>query len=132
MASFLIQHRRRDPRSAAPVGPRDPRAGMSRQPAPNVAPTMQGPPAASSSTASTPTGPAGGGQWAIGAGTSDAEKVTTNLSMKLRLVLKFSSLWQAALIMQVLQLSDEQIALLPPEQRQSIMVLKEQIARSSR
>ncbi|XP_065579305.1 cleavage stimulation factor subunit 2-like [Artemia franciscana] len=37
---------------------------------------------------------------------------------------------KAALIMQVLQLSDEQIALLPPEQRHSIMVLKEQIARS--
>ena len=33
--------------------------------------------------------------------------------------------------MQVLQLSDEQIALLPPDQRQSIMVLKDQIARSS-
>ncbi|GAB6032530.1 Cleavage stimulation factor subunit 2 [Chamberlinius hualienensis] len=39
---------------------------------------------------------------------------------------------KAELIMQVLQLSDEQIALLPPEQRQSIMVLKEQIARSAR
>ncbi|KAL3189341.1 hypothetical protein MRX96_002658 [Rhipicephalus microplus] len=42
--------------------------------------------------------------------------------------------WQAekaALIMQVLQLSDQQIALLPPDQRQSIMVLKEQIARST-
>ncbi|KAG8178440.1 hypothetical protein JTE90_016112 [Oedothorax gibbosus] len=37
---------------------------------------------------------------------------------------------KAALIMQVLQLSEEQIAMLPPEQRQSIMVLKEQIARS--
>lgn len=33
--------------------------------------------------------------------------------------------------MQVLQLSDEQIAALPPEQRQSILVLKEQIAKSS-
>jgi cleavage stimulation factor subunit 2 len=33
--------------------------------------------------------------------------------------------------MQVLQLSDEQIALLPPDQRQSIMVLKEQIAKTS-
>lgn len=33
--------------------------------------------------------------------------------------------------MQVLQLSDQQIALLPPDQRQSIMVLKEQIARSA-
>ncbi|CAL1284762.1 unnamed protein product [Larinioides sclopetarius] len=37
---------------------------------------------------------------------------------------------KAALIMQVLQLSDQQIAMLPPEQRQSIMILKEQIARS--
>ncbi|XP_053680775.1 cleavage stimulation factor subunit 2 tau variant-like [Anopheles nili] len=38
---------------------------------------------------------------------------------------------KAALIMQVLQLSDEQINLLPPEQRNSILVLKEQIVRSS-
>ena len=32
--------------------------------------------------------------------------------------------------MQVLQLSDEQISMLPPEQRQSILILKDQIARS--
>ncbi|XP_074655262.1 cleavage stimulation factor subunit 2-like [Tubulanus polymorphus] len=38
---------------------------------------------------------------------------------------------KAALIMQVLQLSDEQIARLPPDQRQSILILKDQIARSS-
>lgn len=38
---------------------------------------------------------------------------------------------KAALIMQVLQLSDEQIAMLPPEQRTSILVLKEQIAKST-
>lgn len=38
---------------------------------------------------------------------------------------------KAALIMQVLQLSDEQIALLPPEQRASILMLKEQIAKST-
>ncbi|XP_055373846.1 cleavage stimulation factor subunit 2 tau variant [Condylostylus longicornis] len=38
---------------------------------------------------------------------------------------------KAALIMQVLQLSDEQIGQLPPEQRQSILVLKEQIAKST-
>ncbi|XP_012347699.1 cleavage stimulation factor subunit 2 isoform X2 [Apis florea] len=38
---------------------------------------------------------------------------------------------KAALIMQVLQLSDEQIAMLPPEQRQSILLLKEQIAKSA-
>jgi len=33
--------------------------------------------------------------------------------------------------MQVLQLSDDQIAMLPEDQRQSIMILKEQLARSS-
>lgn len=38
---------------------------------------------------------------------------------------------KAQLIMQVLQLSEEQIAMLSPEQRQSIMVLKEQIAKST-
>lgn len=38
---------------------------------------------------------------------------------------------KAALIMQVLQLSDEQIAILPPEQRTSILVLKEQISKST-
>ncbi|VVC32618.1 Hypothetical protein CINCED_3A024567 [Cinara cedri] len=38
---------------------------------------------------------------------------------------------KAALIMQVLQLTEEQIAKLPAEQRQSILVLKEQIAKSA-
>ncbi|XP_044731975.1 cleavage stimulation factor subunit 2-like isoform X4 [Chrysoperla carnea] len=38
---------------------------------------------------------------------------------------------KATLIMQVLQLSDDQIAMLPPEQRTSILVLKEQIAKST-
>lgn len=38
---------------------------------------------------------------------------------------------KAALIMQVLALSDEQIALLPSEQRNSILVLKEQLAKSA-
>lgn len=33
--------------------------------------------------------------------------------------------------MQVLQLTEEQIAMLPPEQRQSILMLKEQIAQSA-
>ncbi|KAL3881279.1 hypothetical protein ACJMK2_027734 [Sinanodonta woodiana] len=37
---------------------------------------------------------------------------------------------KAALIMQVLQLTDQQIAMLPPEQRQSILILKEQISKS--
>lgn len=38
---------------------------------------------------------------------------------------------KAALIMQVLQLTDEQISMLPQDQRQSILILKEQIAKSS-
>ncbi|GCB61329.1 hypothetical protein scyTo_0007034 [Scyliorhinus torazame] len=38
---------------------------------------------------------------------------------------------KAALIMQVLQLTPEQIAMLPPEQRQSILILKEQIQKSA-
>ena len=38
---------------------------------------------------------------------------------------------KANLIMQVLQLSDEQISVLPAEQRQSILALKEQIAKST-
>ena len=50
----------------------------------------------------------------------------------LRYILTFFFVFQAALIMQVLQLSDEQIAMLPPDQRQSILILKEQIARSTK
>ncbi|XP_067674179.1 cleavage stimulation factor subunit 2-like [Haliotis asinina] len=38
---------------------------------------------------------------------------------------------KAALIMQVLQLTDQQISMLPPEQRQSIIILKDQIAKSA-
>ncbi|CAN2387538.1 pre-mRNA cleavage required for polyadenylation [Pristimantis euphronides] len=38
---------------------------------------------------------------------------------------------KAALIMQVLQLTSDQIAMLPPEQRQSILILKEQIQKST-
>ncbi|RNA37462.1 cleavage stimulation factor subunit 2 tau variant [Brachionus plicatilis] len=38
---------------------------------------------------------------------------------------------KAALIMQVLQLTDDQIAMLPQEQRQSILMLKDQIAQSA-
>lgn len=38
---------------------------------------------------------------------------------------------KAALIMQVLQLTDQQIAMLPPDQRASILILKEQISKSA-
>lgn len=44
----------------------------------------------------------------------------------------FSALcFQAALIMQVLQLTDQQIAMLPPDQRQSILILKEQLTKNA-
>ncbi|XP_046990194.1 cleavage stimulation factor subunit 2 tau variant isoform X1 [Schistocerca americana] len=93
----------RDPRERV-----DPRTGTAplpvaapRPPAP-VAPVTAPRPAPAASTASPSSAPGAA---------SDQEK--------------------AALIMQVLQLSDEQIAMLPPEQRQSILVLKEQIAKST-
>jgi len=96
----------RDPRY------RDPRS-ISRQPVsmPAVPPVSRpvAPPAPIAPPAAPPS--TGGFPGAIPSGASDQEK--------------------AALIMQVLQLSDEQIAMLPPEQRQSILVLKEQIAKST-
>ncbi|KAF7275887.1 hypothetical protein GWI33_011171, partial [Rhynchophorus ferrugineus] len=115
----------RDPRNVPaqfPIDPRqaargDPRQKNMSQPPPSVPPPSVRPPAVSnnipppianlpprSSVASAVSG-------ATNPGTSDQEK--------------------AALIMQVLQLSDEQIAMLPPEQRTSILVLKEQIAKSA-
>lgn len=94
----------RDPRSASTVTNMGTRAGLTPTAAshPNPAPRPVAPPA--------PTAPAGG-LGSLPSGASDQEK--------------------AALIMQVLQLSDEQIAMLPPEQRKSILVLKEQIAKST-
>ncbi|EEB16852.1 A-kinase anchor protein, putative [Pediculus humanus corporis] len=106
----------RDPRAAANLDPRtpavDPRSGVSintptpppRQPAPVPVPNPSG-------TISQRPTPGGMPPNALSNAVSDQEK--------------------AALIMQVLQLSDEQIAMLPPEQRQSILVLKEQIAKST-
>ncbi|XP_075238351.1 cleavage stimulation factor subunit 2 CstF64 [Lycorma delicatula] len=108
-----VDHFGRDPRG--PIAPdrfqRDPRAGMVPVPpapvprpvAPPIPPQPVAPPA---SMQQQPRLPAG-----IPSGATDQEK--------------------AALIMQVLQLSDEQISMLPPEQRQSILVLKEQIAKST-
>lgn len=73
----------------------------------------------------------------LSAGGSDSEKVGCKFKMYLVWYSKkYSKLtlvvFQAALIMQVLQLTDEQIAVLPAEQRQSILVLKEQIAKSAK
>lgn len=116
--NFIPEHFPRDPRvTAADRFPQrdprervDPRTGAA--PMPVVAPR---PPQPVVPTTTVTPRPLGGGPTmspiSTGGGASDQEK--------------------AALIMQVLQLSDEQIAMLPPEQRQSILVLKEQIAKST-
>ncbi|KAG5333195.1 CSTF2 factor, partial [Acromyrmex heyeri] len=104
--------------SAAPVAP-------PIVPRPVVAPTVP----ASSTVTSNTTGstaaalsqPASSATSRLVAGMSPAGSIPSGASDQEK----------AALIMQVLQLSDEQIAMLPPEQRQSILVLKEQIAKST-
>ncbi|XP_069688856.1 cleavage stimulation factor subunit 2 isoform X1 [Periplaneta americana] len=93
----------RDPRERV-----DPRTGAAPLPVVAPRPPQPGIPAA---LAPRPVGGPTMSPISAGGGASDQEK--------------------AALIMQVLQLSDEQIAMLPPEQRQSILVLKEQIAKST-
>lgn len=75
-----LTRRRRDPRSNVPPGPRDPRAGMNRPAGPGPMPTTQpgpppqvmpsGLPPASSAATSAAIGRA------LGAGTSDQEKVS--------------------------------------------------------
>ncbi|XP_030371220.1 cleavage stimulation factor subunit 2 isoform X2 [Scaptodrosophila lebanonensis] len=62
---------------------------------------------------------------------SAAQQLQSRLGANCVLPSDASDQEKAALIMQVLQLSDEQIAQLPPEQRASILVLKEQIAKST-
>ncbi|XP_058824511.1 cleavage stimulation factor subunit 2 [Topomyia yanbarensis] len=103
---FPVDPRQRpvDPRQ----GPKDPR----QQPSGSVGPGgRSGPPVPPSSSAAAASAAAAASSNGIPNDASDQEK--------------------AALIMQVLQLSDEQIAMLPPEQRTSILVLKEQIAKST-
>lgn len=95
----------RDPRASRASYPQDKdfRSGTSAPLPPMGGPTQappRGVPAPSTTSSSLPTSLAG----------QDQEK--------------------ASLIMQVLQLSDEQIKMLPPEQRASILQLKEQIQRS--
>lgn len=96
---------RRDPRS------RDPRADR----ASNGLPSMRNPP------------PAIGSGPGTGAGVGSA-----GIPPQLPAHLAGADPEKAQLIMQVLQLTDEQIAMLPPQQRESIMVLKEQINQGSR
>ncbi len=81
---------------------------------PNIQPRIAMPPTAQMSP-----GQATGQQNSPGTATSSGGSITSVDQEK------------AALIMQVLQLRDDQIAMLPPEQRQSIIMLKEQIAQSA-
>ncbi|XP_011303110.1 cleavage stimulation factor subunit 2 isoform X2 [Fopius arisanus] len=67
----------------------------------------------------------------ISASSSAASRLMAGMSPAGSIPSGASDQEKAALIMQVLQLKDEQIAMLPPEQRQSILVLKEQIAKST-
>ena len=80
--------------------------------------------------------PQGGGASGLAAATAAAVSVSAggggqNQRLPNAIPSNASDQEKAALIMQVLQLSDEQIAILPPEQRASILVLKEQIAKTT-
>ncbi|XP_006816057.1 cleavage stimulation factor subunit 2-like [Saccoglossus kowalevskii] len=101
---------RPDPRQVDPrggPGPRGPGGPPQRGPVPGGPRMSQAPPGLNIPGFS----PSGGG--------SPSQNITAQDQEK------------AALIMQVLQLTPEQVAMLPPDQRQSIMILKEQIARST-
>ncbi|XP_076683378.1 cleavage stimulation factor subunit 2 CstF64 isoform X2 [Andrena cerasifolii] len=122
----------RDPRD--PRMPIDPRITKANPPAPVAPPVVPRPVAAptappSSVAAASVVAPA----TSIAASTTSAtSRLMAGMSTSGNIPSGASDQEKAALIMQVLQLSDEQIAMLPPEQRQSILVLKEQIAKNTR
>ncbi|KAJ8667221.1 hypothetical protein QAD02_008883 [Eretmocerus hayati] len=116
----------RDPRTDRfprdPRDPRDPRMPVDPRMAakPSALPTTVVPPPAIGTTAPTGTSI-----------TSSSARLMAGMSPAGNIPSGATDQEKAALIMQVLQLSDEQIGMLPPEQRQSILVLKEQIAKST-
>ncbi|XP_015127687.1 cleavage stimulation factor subunit 2 isoform X2 [Diachasma alloeum] len=123
----------RDPRD--PRDPRmtvDPRMNKSTPPVPVAPPPVPRPvlapvaPPANVNTVNTPTSATG-----LSASSTAASRLMAGMSPAGSIPSGASDQEKAALIMQVLQLKDEQIAMLPPEQRQSILVLKEQIAKST-
>uniref|UniRef100_A0A8C8G0F8 RRM domain-containing protein n=1 Tax=Oncorhynchus tshawytscha TaxID=74940 RepID=A0A8C8G0F8_ONCTS len=103
----------RDPRAVDPRGP------VSGQRVP-TAQGMQGPSPHSMNTNAPPPARPGPGAPQSGGSFSPGQSQVTSQDHE-----------KAALIMQVLQLTPEQIAMLPPEQRQSILVLKEQILKTT-
>ncbi|KAK6298380.1 hypothetical protein J4Q44_G00314350 [Coregonus suidteri] len=108
-----METRGRDPRAVDPRGP------ASGQRVPN-AQGMQGPAPHSMNPNATPPARPGPGVPQSGDSFSPGHSQVTSQDHE-----------KAALIMQVLQLTPEQIAMLPPEQRQSILVLKEQILKTT-
>ncbi|XP_041846753.1 cleavage stimulation factor subunit 2 isoform X2 [Melanotaenia boesemani] len=123
----------RGPPMMEPRGPpmetrgRDPRAMDARGPVTGqrvpMATAMQGPvPHGMGSNATPPARPGPGisGVPPSGGGFSPGQSQVSTQDQE-----------KAALIMQVLQLTPEQIAMLPPEQRQSILILKEQIQKTA-
>ncbi|XP_011346020.1 cleavage stimulation factor subunit 2 isoform X2 [Ooceraea biroi] len=132
----------RDPRADRfgrdPRDPRDPRMPIDPRitkatPTPVAPPIVPRPVAAPTVSApSTVTGSTTGSAAALSQSASSAtSRLMAGMSSAGNIPSGASDQEKAALIMQVLQLSDEQIAMLPPEQRQSILVLKEQIAKST-
>ncbi|XP_043290180.1 cleavage stimulation factor subunit 2 isoform X2 [Venturia canescens] len=121
----------RDPReSRAAVDPRMNKAAAPASVPPVSAPRPVAPPAVPAAAAST--GSAATTASVLAASNSTAtSRLMAGMSPAGSIPSGASDQEKAALIMQVLQLSDEQIAMLPPEQRQSILVLKEQIAKST-
>ncbi|XP_029051936.1 cleavage stimulation factor subunit 2 isoform X1 [Osmia bicornis bicornis] len=121
----------RDPRD--PRMPIDPRITKATPPVPVAPPVVPRPVAAPTvppSSVVTPSAPAPATALSTSA-TSATSRLMAGMSPAGNIPSGASDQEKAALIMQVLQLSDEQIAMLPPEQRQSILVLKEQIAKST-
>ncbi|XP_064829789.1 cleavage stimulation factor subunit 2-like isoform X1 [Oncorhynchus masou masou] len=108
-----MENRGRDPRAVDPRGP------VSGQRVP-TAQGMQGPSPHSMNTNAPPPARPGPGVPQSGGSFSPGQSQVTSQDHE-----------KAALIMQVLQLTPEQIAMLPPEQRQSILVLKEQILKTT-
>ncbi|XP_055782825.1 cleavage stimulation factor subunit 2-like isoform X3 [Salvelinus fontinalis] len=107
-----METRGRDPRAVDTRGP------VSGQRVP-MAQGMQAPPHSMNPNAPTTARPGPGVPQSGGSFSPGQSQVTSQDHEK------------AALIMQVLQLTPEQIAMLPPEQRQSILILKEQIQKTA-
>ncbi|XP_020308198.1 cleavage stimulation factor subunit 2 isoform X3 [Oncorhynchus kisutch] len=108
-----METRGRDPRAVDTRGP------VSGQRVP-ISQGMQGPPPHSMNPNAPPTARPGPGVPQSGGSFSPGQSQVTSQDHE-----------KAALIMQVLQLTPEQIAMLPPEQRQSILILKEQIQKTA-